>query len=434
MFVMKVGIISLGCSKNLVDSEMVLGVIKKMNLEIVNDVEDADIIIINTCGFIESAKQEAINTILEMADYKKMGKKLCVIGCLVQRYLEELPSLLPEVDLFIPIKDYFRFGELFSKLVDHTFASSLHFEDRVLTTPSYMAYVRIADGCDNRCHYCAIPLIRGGFHSRSISDIVSEVKLLTDKGVREINLISQDTTRYGTDINTSIVELLKELVKNKDIKMLRLLYLYPEEITRELIQTIKENEVICNYFDVPIQHASNEVLANMNRRDTKENMRELFTYIKKEIPDAILRTTVIVGYPGETRKQFLELRDFIKEIKFDRLGCFMYSKEEDTVAYSLPNQVTKKAKENRYNEIMALQSDISYNQGLGHVGEIHKVIIEELDFETNLYVGRSYAFAPDDIDGYIFVDSKEDLELGSIVSCKIDKADIYNLYGHVVSA
>lgn len=429
---MKVGLISLGCSKNLVDSEMVLGVIKKMDLEIVNDPNIADIIIINTCGFIESAKTEAINTILEMIDCKKRGAKICVIGCLVERYMKELPSLLPEVDLFIPIKDYFRFGELFSTLIDHSFASSLHHEDRVLTTPRYMAYVRIADGCDNRCHYCAIPLIRGGFRSRNIDDIVAEVKNLTDKGVKEINLISQDTTRYGKDINTNIVNLLKELVMNQDIKMIRLLYLYPEEITEELIQVIKNNDVICNYFDVPIQHASNEVLKNMNRRDTKEEMTKLFKHIREEMPNAILRTTVIVGYPGETRSQFLELRDFIKEIKFDRLGAFMYSKEEDTVAYSLPNQVTKKAKENRYNEIMAIQSEISYERGMARVGEVVDCIIEELDFETNCYLARSYAFAPDDIDGYIFVNSDKDLEFGSIHRCEIENADLYNLFAKCV--
>lgn len=429
---MKVGLISLGCSKNLVDSEMILGVIRKMNLEIVSDYEQADIIIINTCGFIESAKQEAINTILEMCDYKSLGKKIVVTGCLTQRYIKELPELLPEVDLFVPISSYPHFGELFSSLVDFSFSSSLHFDDRVLSTPPYMAYVRIADGCDNRCHYCAIPLIRGGFCSRRIEDICNEVKMLTDRGVYEINLISQDTTRYGTDINTSICDLLRELVKNKDIKFLRLLYLYPEEITKELISVIKENDVICNYFDVPIQHANNRVLKSMNRRDKKENMTELFNYIRSEIPDAVLRTTVIVGYPGETRSEFLELKQFIKDIKFDRLGAFMYSKEEDTVAFDMPNQVTKKAKENRYNEIMTIQADISLSQGQRFIGKMMKAIVCELDFETNLYLGRSYAFAPDDIDGYIFIDSEEDLTLGKCVMVMIDRADVYNLYGHVV--
>ena len=429
---MKVGLISLGCSKNLVDSEMILGAVKNMELEIINDPSLADIIIINTCGFIETAKLEAINTILEMADYKEKGAKIVVTGCLAQRYLDDLKELLPEVDLFIPIKDYYRFSELFSTLIEKEYKGCLNFSDRILTTPPYTAYVRIADGCDNKCHYCAIPLIRGKFSSRSISDIVDEVRELTNRGVKEINLISQDTTRYGKDIGVTICDLLRELVKNKDIVFLRLLYLYPEEITHELISVIKENDCICNYFDVPIQHASNSVLKNMNRRDTKEGLLELFNYIKKEIPDSIFRTTVIVGYPGESRSDFIELREFIKEFKFDRLGCFMYSKEEDTVSYSLPNHVSKKAKENRYNEIMELQSNISYEMGSMHIGEIHQVIIEELDFESNLYIGRSYAFAPDDIDGYIYVESKDDLIFGEIYDCKIDKADIYNLYAHVI--
>ncbi len=430
---MKVNLISLGCSKNLVDSEMILGVIKKMGLTIEPETENADIIIVNTCGFIESAKQEAINTILDVIEYKNNGAKIVVTGCLVQRYIDELKESLPEVDLFVPIREYFRFGELFSSLIDVTFSSSLHHEDRVITTPPYTAYVRIADGCDNKCHYCAIPLIRGGFNSRNIDDIVQEVKKLTDNGVKEINLISQDTTRYGKDIGVTIVDLLEELVKNKDIVFLRLLYLYPEEITHDLIQVIKRNDVICNYFDVPIQHASNKVLKSMNRRDTKENMLELFGYIKQEIPDSILRTTIIVGYPGETRSEFLELKEFVKIAKFDRLGCFMYSKEENTVAYDLPNQVTKKAKENRYNEIMTVQADIAYQQGNLHVGDIQKVIIEGLDLEENLYIGRSYAFAPDDIDGYIYVESINDLPLGEVVECRVDKADIYNLYAHVLT-
>ena len=432
--IMKIGMISLGCSKNLVDSEMIMGLLTKMGATIVNDEKDADIIFINTCGFIEPAKKEAIDTILEMSDARKKGAKLVVCGCLVERYLDDLKKSLPEVDLFIPIKDYPRFGDLIAPLMNLGFSEKLHHNNRVISTYPHMAYVKISEGCDNRCHYCAIPLIRGPFRSKSEEEILDEIKTLTKRGVKEIVLISQDTTRYGTDLNngTSLEKLLLDIVKIEGIEILRFLYLYPEEMTENLVKIVKENPVIAPYFDVPIQHASNKVLKEMNRRDTKEGMEKIFTFIRKEIPNAILRTTVIVGYPGETKEDFQELEDFIKKIEFDRLGCFTYSKEEDTVAYSLPHQIRKDVKERRFNRIMAIQQEISYKKGLERIGEIHKTVIEDYDKESKKYVGRSYAFAPDDIDGVIFVESKKDLEFGSFYNVKITDADLYNLYGEVM--
>ena len=426
---MKIALVSLGCVKNLVDSEMVLGLLKKSKGKIINDVEKADVIIVNTCGFIESAKQESINTILEMTDY---NKKLIVMGCLVERYYDDLVKEIPEVDLFIRIKDYPKIDEILDNFLGLDVKNKLNMHDRLLSTPKHLAYLRISDGCNNKCHYCAIPLIRGEYVSRPFEDIILEAKELAKKGVKELVLISQDTTRYGTDLanGESIVSLLKELDKIEGFEFIRFLYLYPNDVTDELIECVKNSKNITPYFDVPIQHASDKMLANMNRRGTNEDMKFLFKKIRESIPHAVLRTTLIIGYPTEDDNDHEILKDFIKEVRFDKLGAFTYSREEDTVSYDMP-QVDSEIAQKRYEEILNIQEELSLEKGQERIGQIHKVIIE--DFEGYYYLGRSYAFAPDDIDGYIFVESDEELSVGDIVHCEIFDADSYNLFGRKIS-
>lgn len=418
---MKIGLISLGCAKNQVDSEMILGLFSKK--DITNDIKEADVIIVNTCGFIESAKKESIDTILEVSDYKK---KLIVTGCLVERYYDELKKLLPEVDLFIRIKDYPRIKEILKDFLNED-TKKFEEKNRILITPKHLAYLRISDGCNNRCNYCAIPLIRGNYRSRLEDDIYDEAISLVKKGVKELVLISQDTTRYGTDLgNTNIVKLLKRLDDIEGIEFIRFLYLYPKDVTDDLINTVKDSKHITPYFDIPIQHASNKVLKYMNRRDTIEGLRDLISRIRKSIPKAVIRTTVMLGFPYEEEEDFKILKDFVKEIRFDKLGGFTYSKEEDTPAYSMP-QVNKNTAKRRLNEIMHMQEKISLEKGLERVGEIHKMIIE--DYDGYYYIGRSFAFAPDDVDGYLFALSDKKLKIGDIIDVEIIDADSYNLFG-----
>ena len=418
---MKIGLISLGCAKNQVDSEMILGVFKKS--DITNNIEEADVIIINTCGFIESAKKESIDTILEMADYKK---KLIVTGCLVERYYDDLKKTLPEVDLFIRIKDYPHIKEILSNFLNEN-VKSFKEENRRLITPKHLAYLRISDGCNNRCSYCAIPLIRGNYRSRLEDDIYEEAISLVNKGVKELVLISQDTTRYGIDLgNTNIVQLLKRLEKIEGLEFIRFLYLYPNDVTDELIDCVKNSKVITPYFDIPIQHASDKMLKLMNRRDTNERLYGLVERIRKAIPNAVLRTTVMLGFPYEEEEDFNILKKFISDVRFDKLGGFTYSREEDTKAYDMP-QVNKNTAKRRLNEIMHMQEKISLDKGLERVGEIHKAIVEE--FEGYYYICRSFAFAPDDVDGYLFVLSDNKLKKGDIIKVEITDADSYNLFG-----
>ena len=418
---MKIGLISLGCAKNQVDSEMILGLFKKS--DITNNIDEADVIIVNTCGFIESAKKESIDTILEMADYKK---KLIVTGCLVERYYEELKKMIPEVDLFIRIKDYPHIKEIMSEFLNEK-VKSFNEKNRLLITPKHLAYLRISDGCNNRCSYCAIPLIRGNYRSRLEDDIYEEAVSLVNKGVKEIVLISQDTTRYGTDLGTTnISKLLKRLDDIEGVEFIRFLYLYPCDVTDELIETVKTSKHITPYFDIPIQHASNKMLKLMNRRDTIEGLYGLVERIRKAIPNAVLRTTVMLGFPYEEEEDFLVLKKFISDVRFDKLGGFTYSKEEGTKGYFMP-QVNKNTAKRRLNEIMHMQEKISLDKGLERVGEIHKAIIE--DFEGYYYIGRSFAFAPDDVDGYLFIESDTKLKNGDIVNVEITDADSYNLFG-----
>jgi len=418
---MKVGLISLGCAKNQVDSEMILGVFKRS--EITNNIDEADVIIVNTCGFIESAKKESIDTILEMADY---NKKLIVTGCLVERYYEELKKSLPEVDLFIRIKDYPHIKEILSNFLNEN-VKDFKEKNRLLITPKHLAYLRISDGCNNRCSYCAIPLIRGNYRSRLEDDIYEEAVSLVNKGVKEIVLISQDTTRYGSDLgNTNIVKLLKRLETIPNIEFIRFLYLYPSDVTDELIECVRDSKVITPYFDIPIQHASDKMLKLMNRRDTNEILYSLVNRIRKAIPNAVLRTTVMLGFPYEEEEDFNILKKFISDVRFDKLGGFTYSKEEGTKGYFMP-QVNKNTAKRRLNEIMHMQEKISLEKGLERVGEIHKAIVEE--FEGYYYICRSFAFAPDDVDGYLFVLSDDKLKKGDVIQVEITDADSYNLFG-----
>lgn len=436
---MKVGFVSLGCSKNLVDTEMTIGIFKEQNHEIVSNVEEAEIIVINTCGFIESAKQEAINTILEMAEYKETGKckYLIVMGCLVERYLNKLKKLLPEVDLFIPIKEYNNIGTKIQKLITNTKQAlpicKLEYLNRVISTGNTTAYLKIAEGCSNRCTYCAIPYIRGNYISRKFEDIINEAKELAKKGYREIILIAQDTTKYGLDIygKTRLAELLEELCKIKEFKWIRFLYAYPESITDELIQVVKNNDKICKYFDIPIQHISDSVLKRMNRRSTSKQIEELIEKIKKEIPNVILRTSLIVGFPGETEKDFEKLYKFVEKGYFDKLGVFKYSKEDGTPAARLKEQVHYKTKISRYNKIMQLAQKISKEKLEQKIGKNYEILIENITFDNKYYVGRSYMDIPD-TDGLIFMPKdRENLE-DSWITCKINQVKNYDLIGNEV--
>ena len=451
---MKVGFVSLGCSKNLIDTEITIGHFKKNNYEIETEPEKAEIIVINTCGFIESAKEEAINTILEMAEYKKNKcKYLIVMGCLVQRYYDDLIKELPEVDLFIKIDEYDKMWYKIEKLINEDtieisttkpitkisemkpmpMLTSKEYNERIITTGQNYAYLKIGEGCSNRCTYCAIPYIRGTFVSRKKEEILEEAKILVQKGIKEIIVIAQDTTKYGQDIygESKLAELLHEISKIPEIKWIRFLYTYPEGITEELIQEVKQNEKICKYFDIPIQHISDVVLKRMNRKTNKKQIEELITKLRKEIPDVTLRTSLIVGFPGETEKDFSELLEFIKKAKFDKLGTFIYSKEEGTPAARLPNQINGNTKKSRYNKIMKEQQQISKENLETKIGKEYDVLIEGKTFDEKYLVGRTKQDVPE-IDGVIYIENKnnEDLQ-NQFVKVKILEVKNYDLIGEI---
>ena len=430
---MKVGLVSLGCAKNLVDSEAILALMKNNDFEIVSSPSEADVIIVNTCGFIESSKQESINTILEMASYNAL---LVVTGCLVQRYKEELEKELPEVDLFVPIRDYDKIGELISeKMKIKKMVGCFDFSSRVLSTPFYTAYLKISEGCNNRCTYCAIPLIRGSFVSYPLENLVNQAKNLASKGVKELVVISQDTTRYGSDFegkNITTVTLLKELLKIKEFSYIRLLYLYPDELSDELIELMGKEERLTPYFDLPIQHSSSRLLQSMNRRGDREFLLSLIKKIRDKVPNAILRTTLIVGFPGETEEDIEDLKSFIQEVKFDHLGCFTYSLEEGTVSATFENQIDEETKQQRYESIMEIQAQISLENNKKRVGQTFKGIIIDYDEEHDDYLFRCAWNAPDDIDGNIYIKSEEPLEEGKEISVVIEDYDTYNLYGRII--
>ena len=440
---MNVGFISLGCSKNLVDTELAIGIFKNKKYNIVNDPKKADIIVINTCGFIESAKEEAINTILEMAEYKKgRCKYLIAMGCLVERYKEELEKSLPEVDLFIKFSEYNKIGEMIDKLVigkieseEQDYNRLENYIERVVTTGSKTAYLRIAEGCSNRCTYCAIPYIRGPFESRKFEEILAEANDLAKKGYEEIIVIAQDTTKYGIDLygKSRLAELLEELSKIEGIRWIRFLYAYPETITDELVEIVSKNEKICNYFDIPIQHISNKILKRMNRKSDSESIKKLLEKIRKQIPDVILRTSLIVGFPGETNEDFEELYNFVKEAKFDKLGVFMYSKEDGTPAEKMPNQIHGNTKKSRYNKIMRLQQGISKENLEKRIGKEYEVLIENKTFDNKYWIGRTKMDVPE-MDGVVYIENKSNNKdlINQFLKCQITEVRDYDLIGILI--
>ncbi len=432
---MKLGLISLGCAKNRIDSELFLGVAKQYNIELTSSLDEADIIVINTCGFIESAKQEAIDTILEMCDYK--NKKIVVMGCLVERYQASLESSIPEVDFYFPIRDYDNIDELFKKLTNSTNSYKMDYNKRVVTTSNHSVYLRIAEGCDNKCAYCAIPLIRGKFKSRDFDSLIEETKVLVKNGAKEITLIAQDTTRYGTDFKNNdprrLEHLLRAISEIDGVEWVRVLYLYPDEITKEILLEIKENKKVAKYFDIPIQHASNKMLKAMNRRGSKQLIKEHIEYIRNWIPEAIIRTTLITGFPTEIEEDFNEMLSFIKEIKFERLGCFTFSNEEDTASFDMYPKVNKRTAQRRNNSIMKEQEKIAFNYNKSLIGKTYNCIIDYYDFDKFAYVGRNYMYAPDDVDGCIYIYSPIELEIGSIVAAEIVDCSAYDLEAKLIN-
>ncbi|MEZ0535735.1 30S ribosomal protein S12 methylthiotransferase RimO [Caldicellulosiruptoraceae bacterium PP1] len=436
-----IGFISLGCNKNLVDSEVMMGYCKQYGYNITNNPEQADVIVVNTCGFINDAKEESIDTILDMAEYKKKRCKfLIVTGCLTERYREELVNEMPEIDAAIGIGDLNKLPEIIEKLFNHK-KKILSFDNkefiynskmpRVIGTPNFYAYVKIAEGCNNRCSYCSIPLIRGNLRSREIGDIIDEVNFLVSNGYKEIVLTAQDTTKYGLDLykKRMLTKLLETLNNIDGLKWIRFLYSYPEDIDDELIKIVNKSDKIVNYFDIPIQHINDKILKLMNRKTTSQKIKEVIEKIRNSFSEVVIRTTVMVGFPTETEEQFDELYEFIKLTKFDRLGVFMYSQEEDTKAAELP-QVDLDIKAKRFEKIVNLQRRISLNNNKKRIGKTYDIIIEGKD-KNNFYIARSQFEAPE-VDGKIIAFSKEELKQGQFYTVKIVDAFEYDLVGEVI--
>ena len=440
---MNILFISLGCDKNLVDSEVMLGLLDKKGYQIVDSEEDADIIVVNTCCFIHDAKEESIQTILEMAEYKKEGKlkALIVTGCLAQRYQQEIIDEIPEVDAVLGTTSYDHIVEA----VEEALAGNGHVvledvdalpdvkEKRLVTTGGHYAYMKIAEGCDKHCTYCIIPKLRGNYRSVPMEKLLAEAKDLADQGVKELILVAQETTVYGKDLygEKSLHKLLRELCKISGIQWIRILYCYPEEIYDELIQTIKEENKVCHYLDLPIQHASDAVLKRMGRRTSKAQLVEIIEKLRKEIPDISLRTTLITGFPGETQEQHEELKDFVDEMEFDRLGVFTYSPEEDTPAATMTEQIPEEVKEDRQAELMELQQEIAFDLAEDMVGREVLVMIEGKVADENAYVGRTYKDAPN-VDGLIFINTDEELMSGDFARVRVTGALEYELIGALI--
>lgn len=441
---MKIGMVSLGCPKNLVDSEVMLGIIRAKQLEVTNNPAEADLIIVNTCGFIESAKEESINTILQMGEYKAQGscKYLIMTGCLGQRYADELFESMPEVDAIVGTDSFTDIGWVIDQVMQGKRLKHLAKREsknvavlpRMLTTPSYMAYLKIAEGCDNCCSYCIIPQLRGPYTSRPYEEVMAEAKALAEQGTKEIIVVAQDTTRYGEDLYGKLLlpQLLRDLNKLEGIKWIRVMYLYPNNFTDELIDAIAECDKVCKYIDIPLQHASDRLLKSMNRYDTRAEVEALLDKLRQRIPGITIRTTFIVGFPGETDEDFAELLDFVEKQRFENAGVFQYSQEEGTVAGAMENQIDPEVKENRYHELMALQAGISE--------EIHQereeveldVLVEGFDEENpQLAVGRSQHEAPD-IDGNIFIENAGALAIGQMVRVRILQGFTYEMVGELV--
>lgn len=427
---MKVGLISLGCSKNRVDAEVMLASLVDKGYELTNDETQAEILIVNTCGFIDSAKKESIDTILEMAQYKSGNcKYLIVSGCLSERYIKELPKEFPEVDAFIGVGDYHRIDEIIAqisgnnKVVHESKSIPYNGYDRIVTTPDHYAYLKIAEGCNNRCSYCAIPMIKGPYKSGNFDKIIAEANALVDNGAKEIVLIAQDTTKYGSDKGELMLpRLIDEMCKINDLKWLRIMYAYPECVTDDIINAMVRNSKVCRYLDVPIQHISDRILKTMNRTTSKHQITELFKKLKSN--GFAIRSTLIVGFPTETDEDFQQLYDFVETAEIDNLGVFAYSQEENTPAAKM-EQVDDEVKQARLNSIMKLQSKISREMNESRIGRTYDVLIEGI--EDGIYFGRSFMEAPE-IDGWVYV-SGQDLEIGEFYKVKIAQAAEYDVYG-----
>lgn len=439
---LKVGFISLGCSKNLMDTEVMLRKLHDAGFELTPDESEADVIVVNTCGFIESAKRESISAILDAAQHKEEGtlRGIVATGCLAERYRDEIMQDMPEVDAVCGVGSVDDIveavrsaaeGKKFSSFKDKE--TSPMGGERILTTENY-AYLKVGEGCDNRCTYCAIPLIRGHFRSRTIEDIVAEAKELDAMGVKELDLIAQDTTRYGTDIygEYSLARLVREICKNTSIPWIRLLYCYPDKITDELIDEMRDNPRLLSYMDIPIQHISDPVLRRMNRHGDSRLIRDVIKKLRERVPDIVLRTTAMVGFPGETEKDFEELCEFVKETKFERFGAFTYSPEEGTAAAEMPDQIDEQVKQDRYDILMRTQLTVAEEHGESMHGKVLTVLSDGYDAAAEIHSGRSYGDAPD-VDGRVFFKSKEKIPAGEFVRVKITDSLDYDLIGEVVS-
>ncbi|HHW47130.1 MAG TPA: 30S ribosomal protein S12 methylthiotransferase RimO [Clostridiaceae bacterium] len=438
----KIGLVSLGCPKNLVDSEIMLGMLKKEGYEITDCEDQADILIVNTCGFIDSAKQESINTILEMAQYKEGKCRLLIVtGCLAERYSGMIRQEIPEVDAVLGTASYDKIIEIIEKafsgekpVICDTHRGVEYLEnERLLSTQKGFAYIKIAEGCSNCCTYCVIPSIRGPFRSRKIESIKKEAEILSQKGVKELILVAQDTTLYGIDIYKSreIIKLVRELSTIENIEWIRLLYCYPEEMDDELINEIASNDKVCKYIDLPLQHISDKILKAMGRRGTGEGIKKLIGKLREKVPGIVLRTSLIVGFPGEDENDFESLYKFVEDTRFDRLGVFTYSREEGTPAARMKSQVIKKEKIKRYNKIMELQKKISFEKNLERVGKIYKTIVQGVADDGIFYYGRTYAEAPE-IDGVVYFTAQRPLNIGEFANVRILNSEEYDLIGEVI--
>lgn len=438
----KVSLVSLGCSKNLIDAEQMMGLLEEKGYILMENEEDADIMIVNTCTFIESAKQESIDCIFELVSMKQKypDKKIIVTGCMAQRYQEQILEQIPEVDLVIGTNEYYKITDIISDFEHnhktvHCNSDELLCEGlpRTVTTPSYTAYLRIAEGCDNHCTYCVIPSVRGSFRSRKMEHILEEAEKLAKDGVKELIVIAQDTTCYGKDIygHYALAELLKKLCCIKGVEWIRVHYCYPERVTDELIEVFAQEKKICKYFDIPIQHCNDEILRRMGRRTNKAQITELIQKLRTQIPDVTLRTSLIVGFPGETEEQFIELQEFVEKIKFDRLGVFAYSQEEDTPAAKLSGQIEEEEKEVRRDNLMIVQADISAELNRSRIGQIMTVLVEGKDEIIKNYYGRTYADSIE-IDGKVFFKSDKKRLEGDFVQVRIDDCLEYDLFGEEV--